>query len=264
MPAYIESQISEQEVANLVAYFDSLPAAAQPGNWRFDVPANAPRGQAALLAGAGCGQCHGPALANPRLDMGGLAADFEWFKDVVYNHTTAMPQVWKTLDQQPAVRIRMGNYSRDRLPEATLLEIFNYAKDDLGFRVPVEGALSAGVSGANGVTYTLNVENGGLPGKGLTAEDLTVLVVVPAAAKVVGTTGAGYQGVRMDAQLKGNVAVWQLSKLGPKDQQQYTITLSQAGTQQDNVRGAIRWTKPVKSGADQVNIAPAPLQRSTQ
>lgn len=264
MPAYIESQISEQDVANLVAYFDSLPAAAQPGNWRFDVPANAPRGLQALLAGAGCSQCHGPAFANPRADMGGLDADFEWFKDVVYNHTTAMPQVWKTLDQQPAVRVRMGNYSRTRLPEATLLDIFNYAKNDLGFRVPVEGALTAGVPGAGGVTYTLNVENGGLRGKGLTAEDLTVLLVVPSAATVVGTTGAGYQGVRMDPQLKANVAVWQLSKLAPKDEQQYTITLSQAGTQQDNIRGQIRWTRPVKSGSDQANIAPAPLQRATQ
>jgi hypothetical protein len=130
----------------------------------------------------------------------------------------------------------------------------------------VAGELSAGVPGATGVTYTLEVHNMGLRGKGLTAEDLTIALVVPGGAKVVSTTGAGYQGVRMDPQLKASVAVWQLGRLGPKDQQQYTITLSQAGTQQDNVRGQVRWTKPAVKGApsDQANIGPAPLQRATQ
>src|SRR3989442_5066916 len=46
MPAFIEQQLSDQEIANLVAYFNGLPAAAQPGSWRFDVPAGAtPRQQ---------------------------------------------------------------------------------------------------------------------------------------------------------------------------------------------------------------------------
>lgn len=265
MPAFIESQVSDQEIANLVAYFDSLAAAAQPGPWRFEVPAGAPRGQQVLLATVGCGQCHGVTLNGPRGDMGAVGADFEWFKSFVYDHTTQQPQLWKLLDEPPAVRVRMGNFSRSRLPESVLLEIFNFAKD-LGFRVPMTGQLSAGVTGANGVTYTLNVENIGLRGKGLTAEDLTISLVVPAGAKVVSTTGAGYQGVRVDEQAKANVAVWQVARMAPQDHQAYTLTLSQAGTQADNVRGAIRWTKPaVKTGPnDQVNIAPAPLQRQTQ
>ena len=41
------------------------------------------------------------------------------------------------------------------------------------------------------MTYTLNVTNIGLPGKGLSGEDLTVLLVVPAGATVVNTTGTG-------------------------------------------------------------------------
>lgn len=260
MPAYIESQISEREMADLVAYFNSLPAAAQPGPWRFEVPQGAPRGQELLLASVGCGQCHGPILNGPRQDAGAVGADFMWFRDMVYQHTTVMPTLWKTLGEQPAVRVRMGNYSPSRLPESVVQEIFNWARD-LGFRPGVEGQLTAGMPGADGVTYTLAVENIGLQGKGLTAEDLTINVVVPAGATVVKTTGAGYQGVRQDAELKGTVAVWQLRRLGPKEHQTYTLTLSRAGTAQDNVRGAIRWTKPsVKTGPfDSVNIAPAPL-----
>src|SRR5258708_23881133 len=90
MPAFIESQISNAEIANLVAYFDGLPSAAQPGKWRFEVPANAARGQAVLLS-VGCGQCHGPLLAGPRSNMGAVDMDFDWLKALVYTHTTAFP-----------------------------------------------------------------------------------------------------------------------------------------------------------------------------
>lgn len=265
MPAYIDSQISDSEMADLVAYFDTLTPVAQPGPWRFTVPANAPRGQEVGLATIGCLQCHGPTMNGPRQDAGAVGADFAWLSNMVYDHTTAMPAQWKALEEQPAVRVRMGNYSRQRVPESLLQEIWTFARD-LGFRPGVEGRLSAGVSASNGVTYTLNVGNIGLPNKGLTAEDLTVLVVVPSGANVVATTGAGYQGVRMDQELKGNTAVWRLNRLAPKEHQTYTITLSRAGTASDNVRGAIRWTKPaVKTGPlDAVNIAPAPLTTSTQ
>src|SRR3954463_9844971 len=34
MPAFIGSQISDDELGSLAAYFDTLPAAAQPGKWR--------------------------------------------------------------------------------------------------------------------------------------------------------------------------------------------------------------------------------------
>ena len=116
------------------------------------------------------------------------------------------------------------------------------------------------------MTYTLNVENVGLPGKGRTAEDVTVSLVVPAGASVVSTTGAGYQGVRVDEQAKTNVAVWQLPRMTVTDRQTYTLTLSQAGTAQNNVRGSIQWTSPVlKTGpGDRANIPPAPLVPSTQ
>ena len=265
MPAYIDSQISDREMADLVAYFDTLQPVAQPGPWRFQVPAGAPPGQKMALATIGCAQCHGVTLNGPRQDAGAVGADFEWFKGMVYDHTTAMPAQWKLLEEQPAVRVRMGNYSRDRLPEAQVQEVFAWARD-LGFRPGVEGRLSQGVTGPDGVTYTLNVGNIGLPKKGLTAEDLTISVVVPAGATVVKTTGAGYQGVRQDAELKATVAVWRLPRIGPKEHQTYTLTLSRAGTPGDNVRGNIRWTKPaVKTGpSDAVNIVPPPAAPATQ
>lgn len=107
----------------------------------------------------------------------------------------------------------------------------------------------------------MNVENVGLPEKGLTAEDVRVSLVVPAGATIVSTTGDGYQGVSVDEQTKANVAVWQLPRMAVTDQQAYTLTLSQAGTAEDNVRGSIRWTSPVlKAGPnDTANIPPAPL-----
>src|SRR5262249_20902449 len=143
---------------------------------------------------------------------------------------------------QPQARLRMGNFSPMRVPESTLQEIWTFVRD-LGFRPQITAQLTAPSAAANGVTYTLNVTNIGLPGKGLSGEDLTVSLVVPAGTTVVSTTGTGYQGVRADAE--ANLAVWTLPKLGPQDQQTFTLTLSKAGTSANNVRGSVRWTKPV-------------------
>jgi hypothetical protein len=125
----------------------------------------------------------------------------------------------------------------------------------------MHGQLSAGVPSGNGVVYRLDVENTGLEGPGLTAEDVTVMLTVPSGTKVVTATGAGYQGVRRDEQLKADVAVWTIARIAPREHQAYTLTLSQTATAKDNVRGSIRWTKPtVKTGASDVEaIAPAPM-----
>jgi mono/diheme cytochrome c family protein len=264
MPRFVGTQVSDAELADFVAYFDSLPAVPAAGKWRFEVPANAPKGQELALATFGCAQCHGPILNGPRGNAGGVAGDFEWFKREVYDHTVEHPATIKNLEEEPPIRIRMGNFSRQRVPEPMLMEIWNFAKD-LGFRPMVQGALKAGVPAGNGVTYAFDVRNAGLRGKGLTAEDLTISVVVPAGANVVSTTGAGYQGVKQDAELKANVAVWRLPKIAPKEQQTYSLTLSRAGTREDNVRGNIKWTKPAeKTGpTDQANIAAAPLGPQT-
>src|SRR3989449_10689823 len=54
MPAFTEQQLSDQEIAHLVAYFKSLPAAAQPRPWSVAVPADAPPGPQAALPTVGC------------------------------------------------------------------------------------------------------------------------------------------------------------------------------------------------------------------
>jgi hypothetical protein len=259
MPAYEESQISDGELVDLMAFFDTLPAVAAPGPWRRQVPAGAHPGLAAATT-AGCTQCHAPAFNNGRGIMGAIGADFEWFKAIVYTHPAAYPKTEARLGVKPFERLAMGSFSRSRLPESTLQEIWSYITD-LGLRPRLRGQLSAGVPSAAGVVYTLNVENTGVAGTGLTAEDLTVSLVVPAGTKVIATTGAGYQGVRRDDQLKADVAAWTIPRMAPREQQTYTLTLSQAATAKDNVRGNIRWTKPaVKTGPrDTENIAPAPL-----
>jgi mono/diheme cytochrome c family protein len=258
MPAFVESQLSAADIANLVAYFDGLPAVAQPGKWRFEVPANASRGQTVALT-SGCGQCHGPILDGPRSNMGAVDMDFDWFKSLVYNHTTAYPQHASRLDEKPN-RMRMGNFSPTRMWEPQLREVYDWARD-IGVRARIVARLGKGEQSANGVTYKLNVENGALPGKGLTVDDPTIRLIIPKDVEVVAATGAGYQGVRMDEQAKANVAVWQVPRMAPTDHQSFSITLSKAATAADNLRGDVRWTKPaVKTGPfDTQNIPPAPL-----
>jgi mono/diheme cytochrome c family protein len=259
MPAFVASQVSDAELTNMAAYFDTLPAVAQPGKWRFEVPANARPGQAVLLS-VGCGQCHGPALAGPRQNMGAVDMDFDWFKALVYTHTTALPEHVKRLDETFNLRIRMGNFNPARVSEGQLREIYDWARE-VGFRARVVSRLSKGEAGEKGVSYTLTVENVALPGKGLTVEDPVVRLIIPAGTEVVATTGAGYQGVKMDEQAKANVASWQVPVMAPKAKQTFSITLSKAGTAADNLRGEVRWTRPaVKTGPnDNAAIAPAPL-----
>ena len=92
------------------------------------------------------------------------------------------------------------------------------------------------------------------------AEGVNVSLAIPAGTNVVAANGPGYQGTHMEG---GNmVATWMLPRSAPGDKSELTITLSKAGTQQDNLRGTIKWAKPTpRQGASQdvVNIAAAPL-----
>ena len=260
MPAFVESQVSEKDAADLAAYFGSLPKPAEPGKWRFEVPPNAPPGQATLI-NMGCGQCHGPDLNGPRGNLGAVNADFDYFANLVYNHTTAMPQ-HRALLGINNTNLDMGNFSRTRLTEGQLRQIYFWARDEAGFRVPMQGALAKGEAGPSGVTYTLTVRNNGLQGKGVIAEGVTVSLDIPKDTQVVAATGTGYQGVHADEKTKANTAVWQLPRSAPKDAETITITLSKATTADNNLKGTIRWAKPgPKTGPsrDVVAIAPAPL-----
>jgi mono/diheme cytochrome c family protein len=232
MPAY--PNLTDQTISDLYTYLQSLSKVAQPATWRVPVPADGtPKGQRALVI-QGCAQCHGPEMVRPRAALGGMAgdADFAAFSQIVYQHTKLYP------------RNMMGLYSRDRLTEPTLKDIFEFVRE-IGFRVPLSGVIAAGTPTGGNSTYTLTVSNGGKAGKGLTAEDITIAVVVPAGSSVVTTAGAGYQGVHRDAQKNADVAVWKLPRLEAAAKETYTLTLSGTGTASGLFKdSSVSWLKP--------------------
>jgi cytochrome c553 len=255
MPSFTESQFSDQDAADVAAYFATLPKVAEPGKWRFAAPKDAPAGQASMI-NMGCGQCHNATFDGPRSDMGGTDMDFEEFAGLVYSHTAEMPKLRAAMGSRNT-NLAMGNYVKSRLTVAELQSIFTWARDDIGLRVPLSGRLSKGEAGAEGVTYVLTVANGGVPGKGLTAEAIAVSLPIPADTTVVNATGAGYKGVTTDEKTGAGVAVWQLPRSAPKDQERLTITLSKAAP----LRGELRWPRPEKkSGPAQDTAAIAAAQ----
>ena len=274
MPAYTHTQVSDQSIADLHAFLSGLPTVAQPGppRWRHP-PAGAPEGQR-LQSAFGCGQCHGPEMAVPRAWLvaadrpGGVPdaefgvskdAGFPYFAKMVYQHSEKYP------------RGTMGNFSRDRLPEVLLREIYRFMLD-AGLRVRMEAALAAGTQQGANTTYTLTVANVGRP-KGLTAENLTIFIRVPPGTTVASTTGTGYKGVRPLTQLgltpalaaapgaftsaiperpkpdlAGDVAVWEVPRIAAAEKQTYTLTLSGAGPTAEVLQGfrgsTVHWEKP--------------------
>jgi mono/diheme cytochrome c family protein len=257
MPAFVASQVSDQDAADLAAYFATMPKVPEPGKWRVEVPPGAPPGQAAMI-NVGCGQCHGAALNGPRNNMGAVNGEFDYFANLVYNHTTAMPQ-HRALLSQNGTNLDMGNFNRARVTAGTLRQIYFWARDEIGFRPPMAGVLGRGETGPTGVTYPLTVTNNGLQGKGLIAEGLTIRLQVPAGNSVVAATGTGYQGVHEDERTKANVAEWRLPRSAPKEQERLSITLAQPATPNANLRGTITWARPApKTGpnTDVANINP--------
>jgi mono/diheme cytochrome c family protein len=260
MPAFTTAQLSDQDGADLAAYFASLPKVAEPGKWRVEATATTPPGQAAII-NIGCAQCHGGTFNGPRGDMGATDMSFDEFTNLVYNHTTAMPHL-RTALGSAATNLAMGNYPRSRVSTDDLQKVYFWARDEIGFRPLLTGVLSKGEAGPSGVTYALTVANGGVQGKGMIAEGLTVSLAIPADNNVVAATGTGYQGVRVDEKTKTTTAVWVLPRSAPKDKELLTVTLAKATTQAANLRGDIRWAKPSpKTGpsTDNAVIAPAPL-----
>ena len=241
MPAYVDSQLSDDDIAGLTAYFAGLPKAAQLGPWVTPMSAapNAPAAET-LLINAGCGQCHGADLGNPRTFGGAEGADYAWFNRKVYEHTSDTPMG------------RMGNFSRLRLPESSVQAIWHYASVDLGLRAQIRGTVAAGVPDGANTSYTITVANSGVVGKGLTAENLTVSVAIPAGSTIVSTSKDGYQGVTHDAQANTDSAVWTAPRAIAGSNVVYTLTLS--GTPAAAPRGQVRWTKPT---VDMANIGPA-------
>jgi mono/diheme cytochrome c family protein len=243
MPAYPPALYSDQEVSNLHAYLSNLPRVAEPGPWRTPLPPNAPRAQELLIAGVGCAQCHGDGLGGPRADAGALDADFDWWKDLVYDHAATMNGVRVDLGENPGP-IRMGNYSRARLPESVLEEIYVYLKNTLGYRVGIASSVTRG-SGAG--SYNLVVGNSGKEGLGLTAENISVTLNLAAGTTVTDGGGAAFQGVT-----NGSEAVWRIPRLGPAQEQTITFTLGGGGA---ITSGAAVWHREGRSDRDQGGVA---------
>jgi mono/diheme cytochrome c family protein len=253
MPTFTDEQLSDAEIANLAAYFATLPKVSDPGPWRVPVATDVTHGQQVYMA-AGCAQCHGATFDMPRAAMGGRNDDFAEMKELVYTHTTAMP---KLEPLRPGQRLRMGNFNPLRLSEADLKEIFDWAHDEIGFRP----ALQAQIASSGDATYAINLANNGEPGKGLTAQGLTIDLAIPAGATVKSQTGVGYKGVHMDATAKANVAEWQVPSLAPKETQAISVVLSQAPANPADLKGTVRWAKPapkVGPNLDVVNFTMRP------
>ena len=253
MPAFAESQISDSELIDLIAYFETLPGVDEPAPWRREVPPGASRGLAVATT-TGCTQCHHPLFNNGRAMMGATGATFEWFIGIVYAHTAVYPPTRASVGEPPFERLAMGSFSPTRVPESMLRDMWTYITD-LGFRPRLRGQLSAGMPSSDGTVYTLEIDNSGVEGVGLAAEDVTVTLVVPAGAKVVSASGAGYQGVTRDAETDADVAVWEVSRMPPQYRGTYTLTLSQLENAEHDLRGRIRWAVPDVT-TPFVNIAP--------
>ena len=237
MPRFTERQASDQTLADMRAWLLTLPQVAEPGPWEVPLRADAPYRQK-LLISVGCAQCHHSELGNPRGALGGVASHvtFEYFSKMVYNHT----DIWRAGT--------MGDFSRDRVPEAILREIFLFVTEDLGLVVPL-GATFVPEPTADGpnTTYKLWVRNRGIKDEGLTAEDVTITVPLKAGTVLLSATGGtGYQGVKPDPETKLDAAVWKVAKFGPGDVQAYMLTIAGKGAPPAEVfKGTtVRWAKP--------------------
>src|SRR5215813_5712435 len=156
---------------------------------------------------------------------------------MVYDHTTAMPEHCTAVGPgNPYCRaVRMGDYSRTRLQEDQLKQIYDWAVS-LGLEIPVTTNISEAQQAPNGVVYNFTVVN-----KGVQADNATIAIDVPVGIKVVTATGDGYKGSRADRKAKGTVAEWQVAKILPNDKQSYSITLSKALPANEHLTGSIHW-----------------------
>ena len=259
MPRWSEQQLPDQELANLYAYFTSLPRVEKPGvvppglppdlpsrrlganniglPARITAPANAPLGQRYSLNTAGCGQCHGAEHEGQRRMFGSRVdskfpegrdvnqqlratlgftgedkdVDYEFFKACIYDHEKVIPQA------------RMGTYTRARLPEPVVREIYNFMMS-LGPLARVEARLSPVQRSGDDFIYTVAVKNEGTA-QGVKPEELSVELVLAPEITVLGAKGEGYQGIHRDPTSDRDVAVWKIPTLGGKEEQRFTLVV---------------------------------------
>ena len=282
MPMFVDSQVSDAELANIAAYFGSLPKSAAPAAWKVPVDPSMPHGQQVLVS-MGCAQCHGATFNNARTTLGGNGGDFALFESVVYDYVNNSPKIDADLaaartaalpPPAPAAapappgaaptagrgnfgprRLVMGNFVPSRVSEAQLRDIYNWAKDEIGLRPSLQARFTAPTAGTP--TYNLLLANTGIANKGEAAQGLVVDLSIPAGVTVVSAAGSSYKGIHKDAT-GVDVAEWQISSLAPKNNLNLTITLSAVPADTSGLKGTIHWAKPrPKSGpsVDSMNFA---------
>lgn len=264
MVSFGERQLSDQRIADVFAFVKTKPKVATRAAWHWmAAPPAAPLGQRLHMETIGCGQCHEPENRYVRGLLGGYAKDvnYEFFAKLVYDHTSKYPNG------------RMGNYSRDRLPEMVLREVYKWLVEDLGLRPSISGAVALTSRNGESTTYGVTVTNVGVKGKGLKAEGLTVYVKVPPGARLAKAEGPGYAGVSPFASLgfdpaltlaphphdesarvewpevdrKFDVAVWKIPHLEPGEKFSASLTLSGPVTPevlQSFGGSAVHWNSP--------------------
>ena len=265
---YTEGQLSDQQIADIYAFIQTKPKVAEPGEWHWrPAPVTAPLGQQ-LYIQAGCGQCHEPENKFGRMWLGEHAKEvnFDYFAKQIYTHTDKYP------------RGGMGNYSRLRLPESALREIYQWMVMDIGMRASIGGAMAIGEQAGGNTTYNLTLSNRGVKDVGLNAEGLTVFIKVPPGSKLVTGTGVGYKGaqplatlglepglplaihanddtgtvLRPKQDLSGDVVVWKIPKLDAGDRQALSFTLTGAPSA-DVLKGfdgsTVHWDSPGRNAA---------------
>jgi mono/diheme cytochrome c family protein len=192
MLGYTAEQLSEQQVADLYAFVQTKPKVQEPGEWHWKpAPVTAPLGQQLYMQTVGCGQCHEPENGYGRMWLGEHAkeVDFDYFAKQIYEHTDKYP------------RGGMGNYSRARLPEPVLREIYQWMVLDIGMRASVGTAMRLGERQGDQTTFNVMVSNRGVQDVGLDVEGITLFIKVPSGTTVVSGTGTGYSGVQPLATL---------------------------------------------------------------
>lgn len=264
MPGFTaEKNLTDQSVFQVAAYLRSLPkySGTRPG-WRTPVLPTYTAAHKTYIE-AGCGQCHGPQMLNPRRDAGGLGpeANFEWLTHEVFEHSTSITTV-------NSRHLRMGNYKRDQVPEATVREIWKFMMDEQGPIAPINATISEGVFTDQGIRYTIAVSNGG-DAKGLVAEHIRVVLPVLRARDpeeettvIEATTGADYFGTSRDPLSNTNAATFVIPRLGPGEKREIIITVSGIGAMVGFPRASIRWELPkLKSGEANVSLISQPFGR---
>ncbi len=256
-------------LADIFAFVKTKPKGQAMAHWHWPQPPDsAPLGQR-IYINQGCGQCHEPENKFARKWLGEHAKEmsYDYFAKQIYQHTDKWP------------RGGMGNYSKDRLPEPILREIYKFLVTDLGLRASVGGAITIAKQEGGNTTFNVAVSNLGVKDNGLAAEGVTVFVRVPEGSKVVAGTGTGYKGqqplkslglepglataphpneqgvtVRPPADLSGDVVVWKLPRLVAAEKLDLSFTLAGAPSEAllKSMDGStVYWEKPGRTAFGQ-------------